>query len=97
MIPGGKIDLFRTVIATKDLMPVVNARGDECPKYLGRFQTKTIARAAPKMTKREEIATYLKEHPNSEGLSYKTLASELSRVAGIRASDRTIRRARGRK
>jgi hypothetical protein len=95
--PGGKIDLFRTVIATADLMQVVNHGGDECPKYLGRFETKTIARAAPKMTKRKEVEAFIeKKYPNGVDVSYRVIALELSAI-GLRVSERTIRRARGRK
>src|SRR5262245_34091132 len=41
--PGGKIDLFRTLIRTVDVLELV-PRGGECPKHLRGFQTKTTAR-----------------------------------------------------
>ena len=93
--PGGEIDLFKTVILTADLMQIAKDRGNS-PKYLRGFQTKTTARRA-KMTKLEEVKAFLnKNYPNGVDVSYKVLRVELS-GSGLRVSDRTIRRALGRK
>jgi hypothetical protein len=92
---AGEIDLIDTVIATADLVQLARDR-DEQPKYLRGFQTKTTARRA-KMTKLEEVkASIDKKYPNGVDVSYRVLKVELS-AAGLRVSERTIRRALGRK
>jgi hypothetical protein len=58
-------------------MQVAKDRGER-PKYLVRFQTKTIAHAAPKMTKRKEVEAFIeKNYPNGVDVSYRVIALEL--------------------
>jgi hypothetical protein len=94
---AGEVDLVETVIAIRDLVQLAIERG-ESPKYLRGFQTKTTTpRASPKMTKREEVKAFVdKNYPNGVDVSYRVLKLELSK-SGLPVSDRTIRRALGRK